>query len=130
MEHFADHGAVCPANDGSGDTEMGRGLYPRAPDMRLAATQNLTDGELFYIIENGGKLSGMPRWGCALHEGDSSWKLVRFIRHMPKVSEAEIEHMKQLNPKGPDEWKEQQDGKQFLEAEKPPAKPAHKHGGK
>ena len=128
--HFADHCAICHGNDGSGDTEMGRGLYPRAPDMRLAATQNLTDGELFYIIENGVKLTGMPAWGGEGHEGDSSWKLVRFIRHLPKVSEAEIEHMKQLNPKGPDEWKEQQDAKQFLEAEKPPAKPAHKHGGK
>jgi mono/diheme cytochrome c family protein len=37
--HFADHCASCHANDGSGDTEMGRGLYPRAPDMRLAVTQ-------------------------------------------------------------------------------------------
>jgi mono/diheme cytochrome c family protein len=51
--HFADHCASCHANDGSGDTEMGRGLYPRSPDMRLAATQNLEDHELFYIIENG-----------------------------------------------------------------------------
>ena len=62
MEHFADHCAVCHGNDGGGDTEMGRGLYPRAPDMRLPATQNLTDGELFYIIENGVKLTGMPAW--------------------------------------------------------------------
>ena len=61
--HFADHCASCHANDGSGDTEMGRGLYPRAPDMRLAATQNLEDHELFYIIENGIRLTGMPAWG-------------------------------------------------------------------
>src|SRR4030095_4967879 len=55
MAHFAEHCAdPCAGghgNDGSGDTEMGRGLYPRAPDMRLPATQNLSDGELFYIIE-------------------------------------------------------------------------------
>ena len=50
-EHFADHCASCHANDGSGDTPIGRGLYPRAPDMRLARTQDLSDGELFYIIE-------------------------------------------------------------------------------
>ena len=131
MEHFADHCAVCHANDGSGDTEMGRGLYPRVPDMRLAATQNLSDGELFYIIENGVKLTGMPAWGGEGHEGDGSWKLVRFIRHLPKLTDAEVAHMKQLNPKGPDEWKEQEESKKFLEgAEKPPAKPAHKHGGK
>src|SRR5262245_18279133 len=51
MEHFADHCVVRHGNAGSGDTEMGRGLYPRAPDMRLPATQNLLDGELFYIIK-------------------------------------------------------------------------------
>src|ERR1700730_5599882 len=57
-EHFADHCSQCHANDGSGKTEMGRYLYPRAPDMRLPATQNLTDGELYYIIRNGVPLTG------------------------------------------------------------------------
>src|SRR3954466_3167269 len=52
-DHFADHCTPCHGNDGSGDTEMGRNLYPKAPDMRLPRTQNLSDGELFYIIENG-----------------------------------------------------------------------------
>src|SRR5262245_44038633 len=51
--HWADHCFSCHANDGSGDTEVGKHLYPPAPDMRLAATQRLTDGELFYIIKNG-----------------------------------------------------------------------------
>ena len=43
--HFADHCAVCHANDGSGNTTIGRNLYPKAPDMRLESTQSLTDGE-------------------------------------------------------------------------------------
>jgi mono/diheme cytochrome c family protein len=51
--HFADHCATCHANDGSGKTAIGQGLWPKAPDMRQAPTQNLTDGELFWIIENG-----------------------------------------------------------------------------
>jgi mono/diheme cytochrome c family protein len=45
--HFADHCALCHANDGSGQTTIGRNLYPKAPDMRLAATQSLSDGALF-----------------------------------------------------------------------------------
>src|SRR5262245_14177446 len=61
--HFADHCASCHGNDGSGNTDLGRSLYPRAPDMRLAPTQKLNDGELFYIIENGVRLTGMPAWG-------------------------------------------------------------------
>jgi len=59
--HWADHCAVCHANNGSGDAEMGKQMYPPAPDMR-AETQNLTDAELFYIIQNGIRLSGMPSW--------------------------------------------------------------------
>ena len=62
MAHYADHCAVCHANDGTGKTEMGQGLFPKAPDMRLAATQQLTDGELFYVIENGIRFTGMPAW--------------------------------------------------------------------
>src|SRR4051794_32600774 len=53
LAHFADHCASCHANDGSGNTEIGRGFYPKTPDMRLPATQGLSDGELFYVIENG-----------------------------------------------------------------------------
>ena len=41
--HVADHCAGCHANDGSGNTEQGRGLYPKAPDMRLPATQSMSD---------------------------------------------------------------------------------------
>src|SRR5215831_4300745 len=71
-DHYADHCAVCHANDGSGNTEMGRNLYPRVPDMRLAATQNLTDAELFYIIENGVRLTGMPGWSTGTKQGEIS----------------------------------------------------------
>ena len=43
MEHFADHCATCHANDGSGNSVIGKGLYPKPPDMRQPGTQNLSD---------------------------------------------------------------------------------------
>lgn len=58
LEHWADHCASCHANDGSGDTSLGRSCYPRAPDMRVARTLGLSGGELFYIIERGDFLKG------------------------------------------------------------------------
>ena len=80
--HWADHCAVCHSNNGSGDAEMGKHMYPPAPDVRQPDTQNLTDGELFYIIQNGVRLTGMPSWGSGTgHDSQDSWKLVRFIRH-------------------------------------------------
>jgi len=131
MEHFADHCAVCHGNDGSGNTEMGRGLYPRAPDMRLAVTQDLSDAELFYIIENGVRLTGMPGWSTGTKEGEtSSWHLVQFIRHLPKLTEAEIQQMENLNPKSPAEYQQKLEEEKFLlggDAPAAPPSPAHEH---
>jgi mono/diheme cytochrome c family protein len=114
--HWADHCATCHANDGSGQTEIGRNLYPKAPDMRQARTQNLTDGELFSIIRNGIRLTGMPAWGDAAgHEDEDNWELVHFIRHLPKITPQELQEMKSLNPVNPMELKEEQEEKKFLE---------------
>jgi len=132
MQHFADHCAVCHGNDGSGDTEMGRGLYPRAPDMRLPATQDLSDGELFYIIENGVRLTGMPAWSTGTKEGEtSSWHLVHFIRHLPKLSEEEIALMESLNPKSPEQVRQEIEAENFLQGgePEPPAADTHQHTG-
>ena len=132
LEHFADHCAVCHANSGSGDTEIGRSLYPRAPDMRLAKTQQLSDGELFSIIENGVRLTGMPAWGNGTPEGErASWALVHFIRRLPRLTEDEIGRMEALNPKTGEEWRQDDEARRFLAGDdaKPapaPAKP-HKH---
>ena len=132
LEHWADHCASCHGNDGSGDTELGRGLYPPAPDMRLPATQNLTDGELFYIIERGVKLTGMPAWGTGTPEGErSTWHLVQFVRRLPTLSEAELAAMEELNPRSAAEWQALEEERRFLAGEIPlpvvePSPHAHK----
>jgi mono/diheme cytochrome c family protein len=116
--HWADHCAVCHANDGSGDVIIGKGTYPPAPDMRLPATQRLSDGELFYIIENGVRLTAMPAWGRgSAHDEQESWKLVHFIRHLPQLTDEEKAEMKKLNPKSLDELREEQEEENFLKGE-------------
>jgi mono/diheme cytochrome c family protein len=113
--HWADHCAICHANNGSGQTEMGRNLYPPVPDMRAADTQRKTDGELFYIIENGIRLSGMPAWGNGTPQDEEhSWKLVIFIRHLPSLTPQEEQEMKKLNPISPQELKEELKEEKFL----------------
>jgi mono/diheme cytochrome c family protein len=134
LEHFADHCASCHANNGGGDTEIGRGLYPRAPDMRAASTQDLSDGELFSIIENGIRLTGMPAWSTGTPDGErASWGLVHFVRRLPKLSEDEIARMEQLNPRPADQWREEEEARRFLAGEdlKPSSTPPapHTHGG-
>jgi mono/diheme cytochrome c family protein len=128
LEHFADHCAVCHGNDGGGATSFGRGMFPPSPDLRAEATQGMTDGELFYIIENGVKLTGMPAFGTGTAEGEhGSWELVHFIRHLPRLTPSELERMKALNPRSPDEWREEEQERQFLAGEDQP-RPTHEHG--
>ncbi len=114
--HFADHCALCHGNDGSGKTQIGQNLYPKAPDIRLPETQNLTDGEVYYVIHNGIRLTGMPAWGTE-EKDDDSWKLVVFIRHLPQLTLAEEREMEALNPKGPAEKAEELEEEQFLNGE-------------
>lgn len=127
--HWADHCATCHGNDGSGQTEIGGNMYPPSPDMREKDTQDMTDGELFYIIQNGIRLSGMPAWSSGSeHDAQDSWKLVRFIRHLPNLSQTEIQEMQKLNPKTPEERGEEQQEEQFLKGTTPSGQtPEHQH---
>lgn len=127
--HFADHCAACHANDGSGKTEIGQNLYPKTPDMRLPATQSLSDGELFYIIHNGIRLTGMPAWGEDPPEKDQdSWKLVHFIRHLPSITKEELQEMEKMNPKSRHEIEEELEAERFLKGEESVSTPPkHKH---
>ena len=130
MAHFADHCAFCHANDGSGSTPIGKGLYPKPPDMRQRETQDLSDGEIFYIIQNGVRLTGMPAFGDEKSgvKDEDTWKLVRFIRRLPNITAEEVEKMKAMNPKSPAELAEEEALERFLRGEDTqPPETEHKH---
>ena len=102
MEHFATYCAMCHGNDGSGQrSAIGRGLFPKPPDMRVDPTQSLTDGELFYIIENGVRFTGMPAFGSGRLDdpgANLAWQLVHFVRKLPRLTADEISEMESRNP--------------------------------
>jgi hypothetical protein len=132
LTHFADHCAACHANDGSGNTPMGRSFYPPTPDMRASRTQQLTDGALFSIIENGIRLTGMPAWGTGTPEGErGSWELVHFIRTLPSLTAGDIARMETMNPRSPAVLSREEEARRFLAGEDLPARqepaPAHSH---
>lgn len=89
--HWADHCATCHGDDGKGQTDVGRGLYPKVPDMS-DGSPDLSDGELYYVIVNGVRLTGMPGWGD--QNPNETWHLVHFIRHLPKLTPAELRGMR------------------------------------
>jgi mono/diheme cytochrome c family protein len=128
--HWADHCAGCHGNDGAGKTPMGAQMYPPAPDMRAQATQQKNDGALFYVIENGVRLTGMPGWGAAVRTEKSeqdSWKLVYFIRSLPTMTQSEIQQMGKLNPKTDEEREEERQEEEFLNGGSAPVSDPHRH---
>jgi mono/diheme cytochrome c family protein len=131
LEHFADHCAICHANNGNGNTVFGRNMYPKPPDLRADQTQRLSDGEIYFIIQNGVRLTGMPAFGEPNQtDNKDSWNLVHFIRHLPKLTPDEEAEMARFNPKSPAEWQEQQEIEQFLSGEEQPTpsrRKPHKH---
>ena len=130
LRHFADHCAVCHANDGSGQVEMGENLYPRAPDLRAPDTQQLSDGALFYIIEEGVRLTGMPGWKTGTPDGErESWHLVHFIRHLPNLTDEQRRRMDAMNPRTQEEWRREREIERFLEGGAPGSESRSSHEG-
>lgn len=119
-EHWVAHCSSCHALDGSGNTTIGRNLYPKAPDMRDLDTQKLTDGELFYIISNGVRFTGMPAWGGE-DSPQSIWELVAYIRRLPALSPEEKLLLEKLQ-RG-----ETGEGKAAAPKTHAPGTPPHKH---
>ena len=88
-EIFLARCANCHGVDGTGRTPVGQSLYPRVPDLTSQPTQNLSNGEIHYIIENGVQLTGMPAWGRPHQQSDDIWQLVIFIRDLQPLTKAE-----------------------------------------
>ena len=126
--HFADHCASCHANNGSGQTAIGKNVYPKSPDLRLPDTQNMSDGELFFIIQNGIRFTAMPAWGTGDPAKDSgSWQLVHLIRHLPSLTDEELQEMKSLNPKTKHDLEEEALIERFLQGDDAAAGAAGAH---
>jgi mono/diheme cytochrome c family protein len=116
LAHFADHCALCHANDGSGQTPIGKNVNPKAPDLRLPDIQSMSDGEIFWVIHNGIRFTAMPAWGESdPAEDKDSWKLVHFIRHLPQLTPEELARMKALNPKTTHDLEEEAGFGEFLQ---------------
>ena len=107
-EHWTEHCSICHGIDGRGDTIIGGRMYPPTPNMNEGQTQQKSDGELFYIVSNGVRLTGMPAW-----EGEDNpeeiWDLVSFIRHLPQLTPEELRRMKELAGEGKEEAGDQPD---------------------
>jgi mono/diheme cytochrome c family protein len=86
-EVFLGSCAQCHGADARGDTDIGRNMYPPAMDLSSSHVQHWSDAELFWIMQNGVRLTGMPSWKSSISDNDT-WKLARFIHNVPRTGAA------------------------------------------
>ncbi len=73
--------AACHGVDGRTPSDIGRWMYPRTLDLGSPEVQQWSDPELFWIIKNGIRLSGMPGFG-KIHSDEQIWHLVHYVRSL------------------------------------------------
>jgi cytochrome c553 len=87
QEVFLGSCAQCHGAEARGDTNIGRNMSPPAMDLTSAHVQHWSDAELFWIIQNGVRLTGMPAWKSSISDNDT-WKLTRYIHNLPHLNAA------------------------------------------
>ena len=85
--------AICHGSDGHGQTTLGQGMYPPVMDLTSPHVQHWDDSAMYWIIQNGVRMTGMASWKGAI-SSDDTWKLVIFIHHLPEVNTAEAANVK------------------------------------
>ena len=83
--------ATCHGAPGVGRDQVGWGINP-SPPLLYVRSAAWTDAQLYWIIEHGIKLAGMPAFGPAHSERDI-WALVAFSRRLTDLSIDEYRSM-------------------------------------
>lgn len=78
---FGGECATCHGTEGDKPTDVGRSMYPRAPSLTSREVQEWSDAEMFYIIRNGVRYTGMPGFGKTMPD-DQIWNLVYYVRSL------------------------------------------------
>jgi mono/diheme cytochrome c family protein len=82
---FGTECGACHGNSGHNPTDAGRWMYPRAADLTSRDSRSYSDRELFWIVKNGIRLSGMPAFG-KVESDEHIWDLVFYVRRLPKTN--------------------------------------------
>jgi mono/diheme cytochrome c family protein len=88
MDHYEENCVICHGAPGVEASEIGKGLNPPAPLLDDPEILEMSDGEFYWTIQNGIRMTGMPAFGPT-HSDDEIWKIVAFVRHLPELTSDE-----------------------------------------
>jgi mono/diheme cytochrome c family protein len=105
---YAEMCSFCHLAPGMKRTEISRGLYPRAPELRRGS--DLTPAEEFWVVKHGVKMTGMPAWGVT-HNDEILWDVVAFLRKLPELTPDEYQALVKSAPKTHDEMMQEMESR-------------------
>ena len=105
--HYAEMCSGCHLAPGMKRTEISRGLYPRAPELRRDT--EFTPAEQFWAIKHGVKMTGMPAWGVT-HDEKILWDVVAFVRKLPELTAEQYQTLVRNAPKHEELMQEMETG--------------------
>ena len=88
--HYQEMCVECHRAPGLADSETSKGLNPSPPNFSQMKNLDLTPAEMFWIIKNGIRMTGMPSWGVT-HDDEKIWALTAFVRKLPHMTPAEYQ---------------------------------------
>jgi mono/diheme cytochrome c family protein len=84
--HYRDMCVTCHGAPGVKPSEIGAGLNPHPPNL-VHSAGDMAPNEIYWIVKNGVKMTGMPAFGPT-HDERELWSMVAFIEQLPKMSPA------------------------------------------
>jgi mono/diheme cytochrome c family protein len=84
FEHYNEMCVTCHGAPGREPDELAQGLNPPAPDLAQSTT-DLSPGEMFLIVKDGIKMTGMPAWGST-HSDSALWAIVGFLQRLQTLT--------------------------------------------
>ena len=90
---------VCHGVPGGEQSSIAAGLNPPVPDLAEPETHARSDGEIYFLVSGGVRLTGMPGFERSLPER-TRWDLVAFLRALPKLGEGELQALSGKAPGG------------------------------
>lgn len=67
------------------------GMRPQPPDLAQIA-ESYSDRELFWVVDHGIKMTGMPSFGTA-YDDAALWELVAFVAELPNLDEQDYDRL-------------------------------------
>jgi len=99
LPHYRENCVLCHGAPGVEAAELARGLNPPPPDLTAPRIQGRSDGDLFWLVSEGIRMSGMPAFSPT-HSREEIWKLVALIRHLPSLTAEERQLLEKSGEKG------------------------------